>query len=185
MRKVASLVAAVVASFAFAGAASALMTAAITGSNTPGTNVYTLTMSWATSDNVAGVLMGVTTTGVYTGVFTDGPGTPFGTNFGGPVTPAGTGGAGTWGFTAGGPQPGGTVTLGTVEITVVAGQTIDPRFNFTFPTYEGFITGISSFTTVLPNGPLTGVTIIPEPTTAALLGLGIAGLVLAGRRSRA
>ena len=175
-----SVLSAVVASFALAGAASALGSAAITGPDTPGTNTYTITMTFVTGDfgGVRGVISSVTTTGTYTGVFTDGPGGTFGTNLGGPAAPAGTGVHGSWGFVAGTPQAGQTVVLGTVEITVGVGDTIFPFFT----SVDGFIS--NSFTTVAPNGPITGITIIPEPTTASLLGLGIVGLVLAGRKRR-
>lgn len=186
MRKFATLSIALIASLAMAGTASAVMSAAIVGPNTPGTHVYAITLSFDTADNVSGIVGGVVTTGTYTGVFTDASPPGFPTNLGGPAgqlppTAAGTGIAQYWGHVTGsGAQPGGTYTVGTVEITVSAGQTINPYFG----TLAGFVTN-TYFSTLAPNGPLTGITIIPEPTTAALLGLGIMGLVLAGRRSRA
>ena len=182
MRKLATLSMAVVASFALAGAASALMTASIVGSNLPGTNVYSIVMSFATGDEggIVGLFSSVTTTGIYTGAFTDVSPAAFPTNAGGPLTPpvaAGTGFAGVWGHVAGSPQLGGSYTIGTVTIAVLPGDVI---INF-MSSLDGFVT--NSFGTVLPS-TITGVTIIPEPTTAALLGLGIVGLVMAGRRSR-
>ncbi len=177
-----SVFSAVVASLALAGPASALLSAEITGPNTPGTNTYTITMTFATGDGggIRGVVSSVTTTGTYTGVFTDGPGGTFPTNLGGPAAPAGTGVHGSWGFVAGTPQAGQTVVLGTVQITVAPGDVVNPFFT----SLDGFVT--NSFSTVQPlAGNITGVTIIPEPTTASLLALGIVGLVLAGRKSRA
>jgi len=182
MRKLATLSMAVVTSFALAGAASAVTTTSIVGSNLPGTNVYSIVMSFATGDEggIVGLFSSVTTTGIYTGAFTDVSPAAFPTNAGGPLTPpvaAGTGFAGVWGHVAGSPQLGGSYTIGTVTITVGAGDVINPFQT----TLDGFIN--ASFSTIAPNS-ITGVTIIPEPTTGALLGLGIVGLVLAGRRSR-
>jgi len=185
MRKVASLVAAVVASFALAGAASATLSAAVVGPNTPGTNTYSIVMSFATSDfgGINGLISSLTTTGTYTGVFTDPILANFPANFGGPIdTPDNgeTGQVGSWGHGAGSNQPGGSYTVATVEITVGVGDTISPFFT----PNDGFVT--ASFSTVQPSpANVTGITIIPEPTTAALLGLGIVGLVVAGRRGRA
>lgn len=180
MRKIATLSMALMASFALAATASATRSAAITGPNTPGTNTYTITMTFDTADNISGIVVGVNTTGTYTGVFTDTPPAQFPTNLAGPTPCAGTGVCQYWGDVAGaGAQAGATYTLGTVQITVGAGDTINPYFG----SLAGFVT-FTSFNTLGPNGPLTGVTIIPEPTTASLLGLGIVGLVVAGRRSR-
>jgi hypothetical protein len=167
-----------------ASAASATLSASVTGLNTPGTNTYTITLFIDTADLIRGVIAGVSTTGTYTGVFTDPVIAGFTTNLSGAGVlnegvPTGTGRAGSWGHVAGTPQPGGAYIIGTVEITVVAGDTVMPDFSGIL---DGFVT--NSFTTVGPNGPLTGVTIIPEPTTASLLGLGIVGLVLAGRKRR-
>jgi len=185
MRKLATLSMAVVASFALAGAASATMVASIVGSNLPGTNTYSIVMSFATADSggIVGISSSVTTTGIYTGVFTDAINPPgfFTGNSAGPLTPpllGNTGFTGIWAWVSGSTQPGGSYTIGTVQITVGAGDTIFPFMS----TLDGFVN--ASFSTVLPDS-ITGVTIIPEPTTAALLGLGIVGLVMAGRRSRA
>jgi len=74
MRKLATLSMAVVASFALAGAASATMVASIVGSNLPGTNVYSIVMSFGPLDGAGGIVglsSSVTTTGIYTGAFTD------------------------------------------------------------------------------------------------------------------
>jgi len=181
MRKLATLSMAVVASLALAGAASAVRTAAITGPNTPGTNTYTITMTFDDT-NISGMVVSVNSTGTYTGVFTEPPlPAPFTIGLAGPgPILVGTGTRGSWGAVAGSAGPAGTYTVGTVEITVGAGDVINPIFTI----LDGFVT-FTSFTTVGPNAPLTGITIIPEPTTAALLGLGIVGLVIAGRRSRA
>jgi len=187
MRKLASLSMAVVASFALAGAASATMVASIVGSNLPGTNVYSIVMSFGPLDGAGGIVglsSSVTTTGIYTGAFTDAvtPGGFFTGNSAGPLTPpllGNTGFTGIWGHVAGSPQPAGSYTIGTVTITVGAGNVISPFMS----TLDGFVTG-ASFSTVAPDS-IISVTVIPEPTTAALLGLGIVGLVMAGRRSRA
>jgi len=185
MRKLATLSMAVVASFALAGAASATMVASIVGSNLPGTNTYSIVMSFATADSggIVGISSSVTTTGIYTGVFTDAINPPgfFTGNSAGPLTPpllGNTGFTGIWAWVSGSTQPGGSYTIGTVTITVGAGNVISPFMS----TLDGFVTG-ASFSTVAPD-VITGITIIPEPTTGALLGLGIAGLVMAGRRSR-
>lgn len=185
MRKLASLGMAVLASFALAATASATLSATIVGPNTPGTHVYSIVLSTDSADQIRGIGASIFTTGLYTGVFTDGGATgPFTLNLAGPLTPplaAGTGYAGSWAWSSGAPQLGGTFTIGTVQITVGAGQIVRPDFTGVL---DGFVT--NSFTTVFPSpANVTGITIIPEPTTAALLGLGIVGLVVAGRRSRA
>lgn len=184
MRKLATLSIALVAAFAWAGTASAVMSVAIVGPNTPGTHTYSIVMSFDPGDGggIRAIVSSMTTTGTYTGVFTD-PAVPsFPNNFGGPLTPPGagnTGVTGSWGHGANVAIASGTFTIGTAEITVSAGQTIGVFQS----TLDGFVT--NSFYTVAPNFIAPAITIIPEPTTAALLGLGIVGLVVAGRRSRA
>lgn len=178
MRKVATLMA-VGASFALATAASAA-SISVTGSNLPGTNTYTITMTWDTAENVAGIATSVTTTGTYTGAFTETIPAAFVLPLPGPTVPGGgTGVAGSWGgATFGTPVAGGTYTIGTFEVTVAAGNTIAP-----------FLTGSDGIAAVGGGSVATtlssAITIVPEPTTAALLGLGLAGLVVVGRRSRA
>jgi hypothetical protein len=180
MRKLATLtgvLGAVVATLALAGSASAA-SISIVGSNAPGTNTYDIVLSFTTGEAVAGFAVSTTTDGTYTGAFTESTPVAFSIPLPGPGPIAvGTGIRGSWGASSFGPQVGGTFTIGTIEITVGAGNTIDPFFTLA----DGVVTtsGTSIATT------LTGVTIIPEPTTASLLGLGIAGLVLAGRRRRA
>lgn len=184
MRKLASLSIAVIASFVLAGAASAAVLAGssmlISGSNTPGTNTYTITLTFATADQVTGYAVSTDTTGTYTGVFTEPVVAGFAGAIAGPVvTPASTGVAGSWGAVAGvnGPQPGGTYTIGTVQITVGAGQTVG--------IFLSGVDGILANSTTLTPESVNTITIIPEPTTASLLGLGIVGLIIAGRKSRA
>lgn len=186
MRKLASLSMAVVASFALAATASATLSASITGPNTPGTHVYSIVLSFSAGDDIRGFGGSISTTGVYTGVYTD-PATvgTFTTNLAGPLAPptaAGTGYAGSWAFVGATPNTvGGSFTIGTVEITVGAGNVVMADLSGVL---DGFVS--SGFSTIFPSpGNVTGITIIPEPTTAALLGLGIVGLVVAGRRSRA
>ena len=110
-------------------------------------------MSFANGGRKAGsygISSSVTTTGIYTGVFTDA------INARGVLHqqlrwaayPSGRGGhrlygnlGVRWPATA---QPGGSYTLGTVQITVVVGDTINPFMT----TLDGFVT--ASFSTVRP-----------------------------------
>jgi hypothetical protein len=184
MRKLATLSIAVVATLAMAGSASAVTSVSIVGPNTPGTHVYSIVMSFDPGDGggIRGLVSSLTTTGTYTGVFTDPVLASFPTNLGGPLTPpanGNTGITGSWGHTAGSAVASGTFTVGTAEITVAPGQTVQAYIG----SLDGFVT--NGFYTVAPSFIAPAITIIPEPTTAALLGLGIVGLVVAGRRSRA
>jgi len=178
MRKLATLVSAVAVALALAGSASAA-SITIQGSTSPGVNTYDIVLSFTTGELVAGVAVAVDSTGLYTGNFTE----TFPGGFSiplpgpGPITPGSTGIVSSWGASSFGPQTGGTFTIGTVEITVGAGQFVNPIFTLA----DGVVTQGSGFVPTT----LTGVTVIPEPTTASLLGLGILGLVVAGRRSRA
>lgn len=180
-RKVATVLCAIGASLALASSASALTSFSIQGSNTPGTNTYSIVMSYAAGDLVQAYSSGVTTTGTYTGAFTRTNPAPFNTPAGNVVVANGqTGNVSAWAAVSGGVNgPGGTFTIGTIEITVGAGDTVNP---FLRAGLDGFYTAGGS--TVAPDS-VSGLTIIPEPTTAALLGLGILGLAASGRRSRA
>jgi hypothetical protein len=180
MRKVVTVLSAIGASFALASAASAVTSFSIQGSDLPGTNTYSIVMSYAAGDNIQGYATSVTTNGTYTGNFTRTNPAPFNTPAGNVVVANGqTGVVSTWGAVSGGPNgPGGTFTVGTIEITVSAGNTINPFM----AAGDGFL--VNGTTTAAP-GSMSGLTIIPEPTTAALLGLGLVGLVMSGRRGRA
>jgi hypothetical protein len=89
--------------------------------------------------------------------------------------------------TAGQYLPVGTYTIGTARF-VVAGTGVDGPdifsglFNLTIDDVINNTPGV-----IPPSGLVFGtatVNVVPEPGTAALLGLGLVGLVLAGRRSR-
>jgi hypothetical protein len=180
MRKLASLSIAVLASFALAGAASATIIASVIGSVTPGTNVYTIVL---TSDLVSGFFgygLGVATTGSYGGVGTRTNPAPFNTPAGAlDLTPCSNCSVHLWAAVTGGPSaPPGSYTVGTITLTVGSGDTVKPDFSIPG---EGFLVG----STTVAADVINGITVIPEPTTASLLGLGIVGLLLAGRKSRA
>jgi len=182
MCKVATVLSAIGASIVLAGAASAATSFSIVGSNLPGTNTYSIVFSYAAGDEggVQGYATSLTTTGTYTGVGARTNPAPFNTPLGSLTIPAGgTGTVSAWGAVSGGVNgPGGTFTVGTIEITVAAGNTVTPFI-------RNGIDGIFTATTTVAPDSITGLTIIPEPSTAALLGLGIVGLIVSGRRSRA
>jgi len=184
MRKVATVLSAIGASFVLASAASAVTSFSIVGSNLPGTNTYSIVFSYDASDNVQGYAVSTTTNGTYTGVFSRTAPAPFGTNVGAVVVANGqTGTVSRWSAVSGGVNgPGGTFTIGTVEITVDAGDALNPIM----VGIDGVLVETTGgFTTTVAPDSLSGLTIIPEPTTAALLGLGLVGLVMSGRRGRA
>ena len=77
----------------------------------------------------------------------------------------------------------GTFTVGTITLTGVAvgASTVQVIIRPGLEWADGFANA-------LPTQPTLGsalVTVIPEPATASLIGLGLVGLLLAGRRSRA
>jgi len=185
MRKLVTLSIAVLASFALAGAASATISLAITGSNTPGTNAYSIVLSVATSDGAVGYLMRVDQDGSFAGVAANLAPFPFSSPAGVlSLTPCSNCFVGNYGAVSGvnGVAATGSYTIGTLTLTVGAGDTIN--LNFSGPA-AGILTFDGSTSVTITPTNLTGITIIPEPTTAGLLGLGIVGLVLAGRRNRA
>lgn len=178
MRKVVSLLSAVGASFALAASASAA-SISLVGPNTPGLNTYNIVLTFTTAEGVGGYATSVSISGgTYTGVFTNtNPGAfPILLPITSPPVNGNTGVAGSWAATSFSAQTGNTYTIGTVQIQTTPGE-VRPFFTAN----DGVVTsgGAQVATT------LTGVTIVPEPATAALLGLGLAGLVMVGRRSRA
>ena len=175
MRIFATLIA-VGASFVLASGASAA-SITILGPNTPGTNTYQIQLSFTTAEQVAGFATSVKTSGTYTGSFTETIPGGFPIALPGPtVTGGATGVAGSWAAISSSAHAGGTFIVGTVVITVSAGQFV-----------TSFFTGADGLTTPIGDDvptTLNGLTIVPEPATAALLSLGIAGVAVAGRWNR-
>jgi len=84
-------------------------------------------------------------------------------------------------------NPGG-YTIGTVVWTVGAGVNTDGQdiiIGFLNPGVDGL--GGAAFANISASALFKGATVnvIPEPGTAALVGFGLVGLILAGRRNRA
>ena len=179
MRKVATLfsvLCAVGASFALATAASAAFISII-GSPLPGTNVYSIVLTFTTAENVASYFTSVSTDGTYTGAFTETLAPGFGFAVPGPTVGVGTGVRGSWAGANVLPVAGGTFTIGTVTVTVGELVVINPVFTIA--------DGVFDSDDALVPTTLIGVVTIPEPTTASLLGLGLVGLFMVDRRSRA
>jgi hypothetical protein len=86
--------------------------------------------------------------------------------------------------------PTGSYVIGTARFVVTANGTTDGLDLFTGLFNVGVDDVIDNNFAVIPssalvfNGAEVNVTVIPEPGTVSLLGLGLVGLVLAGRRSR-
>jgi len=91
--------------------------------------------------------------------------------------------AGYYGGLSAGVATFGTFTVGTITVTAIApGDTSLILFN-----RQGIDEWTDGAGNVLPIQPTLGtgfVQVIPEPATASLIGLGLVGLLLAGRRSR-
>jgi len=105
-----------------------------------------------------------------TGSCTYAPGAPVAGNYGGITT---------------GIANFGTFTVGTVTVTgmVVGTTTLQLLIRPGLEWADGFANALPTPPTL--GSALVTVVPIPEPATAALIGLGLVGLVVAGRRSRA
>jgi hypothetical protein len=77
----------------------------------------------------------------------------------------------------------GTFTIGTY--TVLAGGTGPQTLTFRFTAGVNDWLDINGNELALPTVNQIEITVVPEPATAGLIGLGLLGLVVAGRRSRA
>lgn len=89
-------------------------------------------------------------------------------------------------------QAGGT---GTTDPGVESGVTGDPQFQivytalapgstqFQIGTYAEYLDGYTGSASSVSNNTTLDITVVPEPGTALLMGLGLAGLAGAGRRS--
>jgi hypothetical protein len=177
-RRIAAIAIAFLAALSWSSVAAAAAIS-VEGPALTGTHTYTIVLSFTTEERVATFATSVKTTGTYTGVFTEtipyGFGSLHGPHFQGFGLDPGV--AGSWAGFSGEPQPGGTFTIGTVEITLGPGDTVEPFFTKAegVVAYPGYVVYVP--TTF--SQPLHA----PEPGTAALLGLGLLGLGYRGRRS--
>lgn len=159
----------------------------IVGADTPGTNVYEIVLSYTAGEGVDSYATSLETTGTVSGTAdvscgggagggctnTLAPGFLFLLPFNNPPAPGSTGVSGSWAGSGFAPGPGGSVTIGTLEITVAAGDVVNPFFTIN----DGLAGGGAS----IP-ADLNGITIVPEPATAGMMVLGLLGLGFAGRR---
>ena len=171
------------AALSWVPSASAATSFSITGSNLPGTNTYSIVFSYDADDFVQGYATSVTTTGTYTGAFTRTAPPPFNADFGpGVVADGQTGVVSRWVAVSGGVNgPGGTFTIGTIDITVAAGNSVSPIM---VGILDGVVVSTGGITITVAPDSISGLTIVPEPTAAALLGLGLLGLAVDRKRRR-
>lgn len=92
--------------------------------------------------------------------------------------------AGIYGGVTAGSLSTGTFTVGSITITGFGPGATDVHFTAR-PGVSIWADGSGNEISPPPTTNSLTITVIPEPATAGLIGLGLVGLVLAGRRSRA
>jgi hypothetical protein len=79
--------------------------------------------------------------------------------------------------------PAGTYKIGTI-VWNTTGATTSSILTAFITGADGYANGAHVLLTPILNSAFLNVTVVPEPGTASLLGLGLVGLIVAGRRSR-